>query len=393
MRWPAHTSEVVAWIVAAAWAWKLFEAARGLPQVPDLVAPEHDRWPEQNLHLTVIVPACNEEANVGACLQSLLAQDYPNLRILAVDDRSTDRTASVIANLASTNPSRLELLRITSLPPLWLGKTHAMHVAAQIAIEQHQPDFLLFTDADIIFRADALRRSLAQAEATQADHFVTAPTALMRRWDEGMLLGVFQVLGMWGVRSWKVSDAEARDAVGVGAFNMLRTSAYLKVGGFESLRMQVVEDIGLGRRVKRLGLRQRIAFGRGLVNVHWAKGVSGLVGVMTKNTFAIFHYRPALVLFAILFLRYFCIGPAVSLFYTPTRLPGVIGLTCIALLYRMLRSRSAVPARYALLFPLGSAVFIYTLVLSMAKTWIQGGVRWRGTLYPLKDLRENSEPL
>ena len=110
----------------------------------------------------------------------------------------------------------------------------------------HRPEYLLFTDADVIFQPQAVRRALAQAVATQADHFVLLPTLILRTAGEAALVGFLQVMGLWSARPWRVADAKAkRDAMGIGAFNMLRTSAYLSLGGFEALRMQIVEDVTL----------------------------------------------------------------------------------------------------------------------------------------------------
>ena len=145
-----HATLIVsASLVALAWLAKLIEAARGLATIPNLLEPEYDVSPSGTPSVTVIVPARNEGENVGACLESLLAQDYPQLRILAVDDRSADQTAAIMERLASGNSDRLEVLSIADLPANWLGKTHAMALAANSAIAVHSPDYLLFTDADV----------------------------------------------------------------------------------------------------------------------------------------------------------------------------------------------------------------------------------------------------
>jgi len=167
----AQSTEISAWLVAALWAFKSAEVVRNLPRVPDLLLlPQILR--RETPSLTVIVPARNEQAHVSACVESLLAQDYPNLQILAVDDRSTDQTGPLLTALAAAHPDRLRVLTITELPPDWLGKTHAMAEAAA----QSPTDYLLFTDADVLFAPDALSRAIAQTLATHADHFVLAPT-------------------------------------------------------------------------------------------------------------------------------------------------------------------------------------------------------------------------
>jgi glycosyltransferase involved in cell wall biosynthesis len=367
----------------------VFAAARGFPGIPDLLRSVYDRPPDGTPSITVIVPALNEEAKVEACLASLLAQDYANLRIVAIDDRSTDRTGAIMDALAAQHPATLNVIHIVDLPPGWLGKTHAMAVAAA----QSESEFLLFTDADILFRPDAIRRSLVSAVETGADHHVTLPTTLIHRWDEAALLGFFQIFGLWAVRPWKVADPRARDAIGVGAFNLVRRTAYERVGGFTALRMEIVEDLGLARRIKRAELKQRLAFGRGLVSVHWAAGVPGLIHVMTKNVFSAFGFRIWLLLIGCCWLALFCIAPFLWVFDPHLRIPALLTVATILYAYRLMSLHSGLSAWNGLLAPFSAAVFIYTLLRSMVTTLRQGGVRWRGTFYPLAELRRNVPPL
>ncbi len=385
--------QVAAWLVAAAWVARTVEAIRGLPTVPDLLLLRDEEIRGEQPPVAVIVPARNEERDIRACLRSLLAQDLPGLRIVAVNDRSTDQTGSAMDSLAAEHPGRLQVLHVTDLPAGWLGKTHAMALAAERALDGGA-DFLLFTDADILFREDALRRALALTVAEGADHLVVAPTTIIRRWDEAALLSFFQILGFWAVRPWKVADPRAlRDAIGVGAFNLLRASAYRHLGGFKALQMEIVEDLALGRAVKLAGLRQRFAFGRGLVRVHWASGVNGIVNVMTKNIFAATGYRIWLLLLGCLWLYGFCIQPFFAVWTHSLRAPAGVTLAAIAVTYAGLSRYSTLRFRNVVFAPFAAAVFLYALLRSMTTTLVQGGVLWRGTFYPLADLRRHTGAL
>lgn len=382
--------EAAAWVVALSWLYKMVEAMVGLPRVADLLEEPYDRFPEGMPSLTVIVPARNEASDIAENLRSLIGQDYEPLQIIAVDDRSSDETGALMDALVPQHPERLRVLHVTELPENWLGKTHAMAMAAS----QSASDWLLFTDGDTVFRADSLRRSLAYAVASGGDHLVMVPTTILKRWDEGALLGFFQIFGLWVTRPWKIADPEARrDAVGVGAFNMIRRSAYEQIGGFEALRMEIVEDIGLGRRVKRLGLAQRIAFGRGLVRLHWAPGASGLVRVMTKNIFAAFRFSISLTLIGCAWLIVFCVAPVFGLAFSGMRLPAVLTLLAVVAVYRFYGRVSGISAWQAILSPVAAIVFTYALLRSMMITVRQGGVVWRETFYPLDELRKRAAPL
>jgi glycosyltransferase involved in cell wall biosynthesis len=382
--------EIFAWLIALAWLGKFFEAARGLPTIPNLARPEHDRTPASEPTLTVIVPACNEAPNIAACLESLLAQDYANLQIIAIDDRSTDQTGAILDTLAQAHTNNLTALHVTELPANWLGKTHAMALAARHAIAQHKPDYLLFTDADIIFHPEILRRSLAQAVATNADHFVTMPTTLVKSTGEGMFLSFLQVIGLWAVRPWRVATPSRRDAIGVGAFNLIRTSAYLQLGGFDAIPMEILEDLTLGRRVKRAGLQQRVATAPEMVAVHWAAGLFGIVNNMTKNMFALFRFRSVLLLGAATWFALFCIAPVVSLAFPVTRIPAIVTLAAVSGLYLLSSRTSHISPWNAVLAPISATLIIYSMLRSMVVTLRDGGVTWRGTFYPLAELRKSA---
>ncbi|MCU1224009.1 MAG: glycosyl transferase family 2 [Edaphobacter sp.] len=385
--------KLLAWLIALAWLWKAITAARGLPRIPNLLLPQYNLTPAGTPSITVIVPACNEADSIGACLESLINQDYPNLKIIAVDDRSTDLTGVLMDALATQHPAKLRVIHITELPAGWLGKTHAMSLAARHTIAIHKPDYLLFTDADVLFLPEAIRRSLAQAIATQADHFVTLPTPIIKALGEGMLLGYLQVMGLWATRPWRVANPRAlRDVVGIGAFNLLRTSAYQHLGGFDALRMEILEDLTLARHVKLAGLRQRVAIAPGMVSLHWASGAIGVVNVMTKNLFAVFRFHVSLLLLACIWLSLFCIAPAVFLVLPATRLPAIISLASVGSLYILSNRHSRISPWYAVLFPISAALFVYSLLRSMFTTLKLGGVIWRGTFYPLNELRKNTGP-
>jgi glycosyltransferase involved in cell wall biosynthesis len=386
-----HTAQLIAWLIALAWLWKAITAAFGFGRIPNLSLPQYNRSPPDTPSLTVIVPARNEAADIAATLHSLLDQDYPNLQILAVDDRSNDQTGAIIDTLAAQHPTRLRAIHITELPAGWLGKTHALALAARHAIALYHPDYLLFTDADVLFEPSILRRSLAQAAATQADHFVTFPTPLAKTIGEGTLLAYLGVMGLWATRPWRASNPKAlRDSVGIGAFNLLRTPAYQQLGGFDALRMQIVEDLSLARKVKLTGLRQQVATAPGMVTLHWAIGAIGIVNGMKKNLFAVFRFRTSLALLFCLWLVLFCLAPVVFLFFSATQTSAILTFVAIALLYLLSSRHSRVSPWYVLFFPAGALLMLYSVLSSIWTTLTEGGVRWRGTFYPLPELRKNT---
>ncbi len=379
---------VMAWVLAAAWSIQALTAAAGLRRLPSLLALNPAAGPADDTSIVVIVPACNEQRAIAPCIQSLLNQDWPNLHIIAVDDRSTDDTGSLLDALGSNHPHLLSVMHITSLPVGWLGKTHAMAQAAERAKAMFQPRWLLFTDADVLFHPECLRRSLSLAESQQADHLVVTPTAILHTAGEGMVMSFLQVMGLWGSRLWKVADPSTRDAIGIGAFNLLRTAAYDQLGGFTTLRLQILEDLALARLIKDSGLRQRVALAPGFVRIHWAPGIRGVLNTMTKNLFAIFRFRILFMVAACCGLIFLCLGPYLGLVWSPTRLPSLLALIAITGLYRTgSRYLTRMTPLYVFGFPVSATLFLYAIVKSAVVTLWSGGVSWRGTFYPLRELR------
>jgi cellulose synthase/poly-beta-1,6-N-acetylglucosamine synthase-like glycosyltransferase len=385
-------------ILALAWISRIVDAALGMPSVADVSRPEWDRNPvlaSGNPRVSIIVPARNEEETIEQALNTLLALDYDNYEVIAVDDRSTDRTGEIIDRL-SQNPHfsqktravghPLRAIHHAELPAGWLGKTHAMWSAA----DQATGDWLLFTDADVLFKPDSLRRAVAYAEAEPADHVVLFPQMIMKRPGEYMMIAFFQTMFMFGHRPWKVADPSTDDHMGVGAFNLVRRRVYNAVGTYQALRMEVLDDMKLGKVVKRAGFAQRNVFGGDLISIRWAHGAMGVVNNLTKNFFAVLSFQWWRTVLSAITLAFLNFGPflGVWLAHGWARVPYAAALGAMFLIYLGMSFRSAVPPYYFLLHPVSTAMFIYTLLRSMILTLWNGGIVWRGTKYPLDELRK-----
>jgi glycosyltransferase involved in cell wall biosynthesis len=374
-------------ILAIGWLSRLVSAARGMPKIPDISRPDWDRTPSSNPRVSIVVPACNEAEVMEQALTRLLALDYDNYEIIAVNDRSTDRTGEIIDRVAANTQAqeRMKAIHIAVLPPGWLGKTHAMWTAA----DQASGEWLLFTDADVLFKPDALRRALVYAEEEAADHIVLFPQMVMKSPGEKMMIAFFQTLFVFGHRPWKVADPDTHDHMGVGAFNMVRRRVYEAVGTYRALRFEVVDDMKLGKVVKNAGYAQRNVFGGDLISIRWAKGAMGVVRNLTKNFFAIMSFqwpRALATCFALAFLNLMpFIG--IGLAHGWERLPYGVALLSIFMIYVGMSWKSPVPPYYFFLHPISATLFVYTMLRSMSLTLWRGGVVWRGTKYPLEELK------
>ena len=375
-------------ILALAWFSRIAEAALGVPTIADISKPHWDIQPSNHPRVSIIVPACNEEEDIEQGLSGLLALDYDNYEVIAVNDRSTDRTGEIMERVAASPAAhgRLRVVHVTELRPGWLGKSHAMWSAGL----QAGGDWLLFTDADVLFKPDVLRRALAYAESENADHVVVFPRIIMKRPGEKMMIAFFQTLFTFGHRPWRVADPDTKDHMGVGAFNLVRRTAYEAVGTYKALRMEVLDDMKLGKVLKNARFRQRNVFGDDLISVRWAKGAMGVVDNLTKNFFAVLSFqwwRTVASVFGLFFLN---LGPFLGIWLAHgwARVPYVVALGSMFLIYLGMSFKSSIPPYYFLLHPVSTMMFEYTLIRSMVLTLRNDGVTWRGTKYPLEELRK-----
>lgn len=339
---------------------------------------------KQRPRVSIIFAARDEAERVEETVRHALAQREVEVEVLPVSDRSTDGTDEILRKLAEAD-TRVHPQRVDHLPEGWLGKCHACHRGVQEATGE----WLLFTDADCWLSPDVVARAIAVAEAAGVEHITLTPgvaprTAAARAWHICFLLSIAD----WIAR---VNGDHPRGHLGIGAFNLIRASAYPKMGGFEALRMTVVEDINFGKLVRKAGLRTRAFMGGGDVECHWGLTVPSMIKLMEKNYFAALNYRVGAALGAgpvcMLFWVGGVIGPWTGL---PAGIFAGIGLISCVIPALALTRRLGWRWRYALLAPFVFVTLNYAILRSMWVTLRQGGIRWRDTFYPLKTLRKGN---
>ncbi len=386
-------------LLAAIWLVPALQLALHFSEVADLTQPEWNPSPDSPLpSLTIVVPARNEEAEIEAALRSLLLLNYPQYQIVAVNDRSTDQTGAIMERLAAEPASagKLRVIHVHDLPAGWLGKVHAMWLGSQgnasqrSAAQQNQSDWLLFTDADCVFHPDSLRRAIHYATRTATDHLVLFPTAHMKTLGERMMISFPQTMSSFAMRPWKVRDPKARDHIGVGAFNLIRRSAYEAIGTYEKLRLEVVDDIKLGESIKKAGLRQDVVFGRDLVRLRWAVGAAGVVANLEKNLFAFLRFRISLVLAVCCVTFFLCVCPFLGVFLAPgwAKASFAASIAMIALAYTLSGRYMGNSALLFLTCPIAALVFNFAALQSAFLALRDGAITWRGTKYQLAELKK-----
>lgn len=375
--------------LAATWLYHTLAARRGIPQIAELTQPEYAVAAGIGLpRVSIIVPARNEAPMIESAVRSLLTIDYPDYELIVVDDRSEDATGEILNRLKSEYGERLVVVHVRELPAGWLGKTHAMWSAAREATGE----WILFSDADVLHAPEALQRAVYYAELEGVEHMVLLPTMLTESVGERMMISFFQAMFIFAYRPWKVRDQNARDSMGVGAFNMVRRTAYEQIGSYESMRLSVVDDMRLGEKVKQAGLASLVAFGDGMVTIRWAVGAGGVMRNLTKNFFAQLHYNLAFAIAAACGMLWLHLGPWLGTAFSTgwARAGYAIALCCLVAVYVAMGKRTKIGFGYVLLHPAASLLMVFTMMLSTALTLWRGGVVWRGTFYPLEELKRGS---
>jgi hypothetical protein len=371
---------------ALVWILVALDMATGVPRIPNIAdyAPLRDA---ECPRVSILFSARDEAEKLPAALYTLLALDYPDYEVIAVDDRSEDATGTILAAAAAKNP-RLKVVRVDSLPDGWLGKPHGL----QKAYEKSNGEWLVFTDADVSFAPDLLRRALALVLQKKWDHLSLLGHVEMPTVGERIVLTFFGFAFALGVRPWRVSVPGSSSYMGVGAFQMISRSAYDKMGTHQRLAMEVVDDIQLGKLAKTSGARSGVGTAGQSVSLRWHAGVGNIVRGTTKNFFAVARFQLWRVGVQILGLLLLSVVPFVALPFVRgwALVFAAIAAGLAVILQAGVSIKFEVPPTYALSHPLGALILIWMLVRSTYVTLRQGGITWRGTFYPLDELKRGA---
>lgn len=334
--------------------------------------------------VSIVVPACNEEDNIEKALFSFLSQDYANLEIIIVNDRSTDNTAEILNKLKSLS-SLIKVHSINELAEGWMGKSHALSVGASLA----RGKYLVFTDADVVLEKTTISRAVSYMTTKRLAHL----TLLFKNMTPGWLLNSLILDSALGLlfffRPWLAKKNGSSCFVGIGAFNMMKRSVYQKVGGHKTIKMHPIDDMMLGKIIKENGFFQDCLLAYEFVSIPWYDSVGAMVNGLEKNMFAVVHYRVVLIppiLLAIIVVSilpvwgtilgdknvqmicFFAVAIRFAAFYTALRLQGLPGWYfpgCIVTPY----------------------ISCYIILKSAFVTIKRGGILWRGQHYSLADLK------
>lgn len=378
-------STVLFFAALAIIAW-LHQQARLEIQTPHVTAPA------SGTRISVIVPARNEAKNIRRCVEAILAQDYPNFEVFALDDRSTDATPAILTEL-SARDARLVILQGGDLPEGWAGKPYALFQATAAA----RGEWLLLLDADTFLHPNALSASLAATQKTGADLYTVMTEQILGSfWEKTVMPLVFTAISA-GFSPQKVNDPARRDAIANGQYIFIRRSVYDAIGGHAAVKNQIVEDKALSEKVKWSGHRLIMADGRGIAQTRMYTDLASMWEGWTKNIYLGLADTPAMLLLgafgaflALMAALFMPVWPLLGFFWWQNGGGMAAALVMAealiiwaALIFARARvnTEMGISRGYALLTPLGASVFAAMMFSSTWKVLSGQGVTWKGRRY------------
>jgi chlorobactene glucosyltransferase len=336
--------------------------------------PEPDHWPRASL----LLPARDEAVNIAACVQSLLAQDYPDFELLVLDDQSRDRTGEILAEIAARD-ARLHVLAGRPLPSGWLGKHWACHQLAQLATGE----VWLLTDADTVHHPDGLRQAVAALLAERADLITGLPRQVVQSWGERLIVPIlpwslFCFFPLALAERWPWPPL----VTAVGQFMLFRRAAYERIGGHAAVRGHTADDVALARRLAAHAGRWRLVDASDVVACRMYRSFRQAFLGFSKSLFAAFGYNPVVFTAIWVWLGLVFLLPPVLVGLASAGLAFPVGLplaaTALAVgLWALAIGRLRLPPALLVLYPLSVALILAIATHSLITT-ATGRAAWKG---------------
>ena len=342
--------------------------------------------------ISVCIPARNEERNIRTCVEAMLAQDFPNLEVIVLDDRSGDSTPLILAEIASRD-SRLHPINGSDLPKGWAGKPHALFQASAYA----RGEWLCFVDADTFVTRETLSSCYAKAIETKADMFTIMTFQVLGSFWEKVVMPLVMTALSVGFSPRKVNDPNRKDAIANGQFILIKRSTYDAIGGHESVKDSIVEDKAISEKVKWNGYRLIVADGMRITRTRMYTSLPEMWEGWTKNIYLGLRDQPSMLMlgafggFISLVAAFFLpIWPLTGILWYLGGggwMAGAVIIQAMLFWVLLIHERAKVARKleispwYAFTTPLGAAVFAAMMLVSTWKVVSGKGVTWKGRVY------------
>jgi glycosyltransferase involved in cell wall biosynthesis len=339
---------------------------------------------EEHPVVDVVMPARNEEFDLEKAVLSVLAQQSVAIRVIIVNDHSTDGTRQIADSLAARD-SRVTVIHDPRLVDGWLGKTNAL----QHGLAASTAPYVVFADADVIHEPQCFVTALAELRKRQIDFLSLCPRFEFESFWENVILPHAFIAGTLQFAVQNVNNDESPNAAAAGAFMLTRRDVLQRVGELERIKAEVLDDVALARLIKHSGFRTRITFAPELLRVRLFKGNHDAFWGLTKNILtALDHLWLAVpAMFLPVFIYWVPIATVVLGIVRPNNIMIAAGMSAyviqaglLLLLLRFCRFRSA----KALFFPLAAIPVMCCIGKALYHRWATGAVAWRGRVLPLR---------
>ena len=329
--------------------------------------------------MSVIVPARNEAASLGACLNSIVSQQGVRFEVIVVDDQSTDTTREIARSFAD-----VRLIENTGLPDGWIGKNHAVWLGAQAA----SAGWLLFTDADTVHQPGSLRRSLDEAKENGADLLSYSPEQEVHSfWERALMPIVFAELTRT-YRTVDVNDPKSPVAAANGQYLLIRRTVYDWIGGHQAIAGVLLEDVALAKRLKQSGRTIRFRYGGDAVRTRMYRSFRQMWEGWSKNLAVLFPHPIRLALiraieFLLIAFGTLCLLSGLALGTRWLLFAGIFLCLTMGADFVQRVARAHFGALNTVISVSGLPIFSILLVRSAMQYRWKKSVAWKGRAYPV----------
>jgi len=331
--------------------------------------------------VSILIPARNEEENIKACLNGLLNQEYPNLEIIVLDDLSSDRTSEIVEEYAQKN-NRVSLLRGIPTPPGWTGKNWACHQSSKNA----RGEFFIFTDADNTHNKMAVANTVGWMQSLQLGLFSSFPQQITKTISEKLVIPVidmmvYSYLPLWLTYYSKFSSLSAAN----GQWIAFTKESYNKIGGHEIVRSEIVEDVKLARRAKKLGMKILTASGKNAVSGRMYRSWREVWQGFSKNLFGLVEYKTIPFFLILCFMIIAFVLPYFLAFIDTHIILAVIGIILNILIRLILSLKYNHPLLTSIILHPLSIIITVTIAINSYYCYKKGSLYWKGKKINLRD--------
>jgi len=377
---------ILASFICLSYIYKLifnYRHLRLLTKIP-ILNDEKFKWPK----VSIISPVCNEAEHIEQAAFSMFKTSYPNVEFIFINDRSTDGTKEILDKLAHSEP-RMKLIHNKALPTEWLGKVNALN----IGLKKASGEWILFTDADVNYQTDALKKAVYYALNQRLDFLTVLNEIICPSQVTKSLLSYFIHQFLIYENIPEIRSSNPNHAVGQGAFILFKKSAYEKTQGLEWLKQEVIEDMAFAFMMKRSGSKIDILSGVDEVQIKWYLSVKEVIKGFEKNVFASFQYSlfytSIYCIFSFIFFLAYAVAPFIinQISFYLLMWGSITLYLCTTIV--VLRKQVCLPFYSFFIFLLAPLFYIFVILRSAMITQKNKGIYWRGTFYPLDKLKKN----